>query len=276
MKIAVIGLGLIGGSLCKSLKSTTNHYVMGLDINQNTLTQALEIGSIDKVITEKELCHADICFVCLYPVLTVEFIKINISHFKKGAVITDVCGIKKYIADNVEKTAADNGLFYVGGHPMAGKEKSGFNASCGKLFQGASYILTKTPLTDQTAYDTISQLVKEIGCNIISSTTEIHDRVIAYTSQLAHIVSSSYVKSPSIQYEKGFTGGSFQDMTRVALLEENMWKDLFLLNRENLLKEIDIIINNLNDYRKSIYNNDHDTLLNLLKEGKEIKKNHIK
>lgn len=276
MNIAVIGLGLIGGSVCKALKARTNHTVMGMDTNENTARQAFAQNAADKIITEKDLFLADVCFVCLYPKQTVKFIKDNIDNFKKGAIITDVCGIKQYIHNSVEKLLREKDFYYIGGHPMAGKEKSGFSYSDGKMLEGASYILTKTPLTEQKAYNTVEQIITELGCKIISTTPLLHDRVIAYTSQLAHIVSSSYVKSPSIEQEKGFTGGSFQDMTRVALLEESMWKDLFLLNRDNLLIELDNIIKNLTEFRTAIDNNNEELLVKLLKEGKEIKEKHLR
>jgi prephenate dehydrogenase len=276
MIIGIVGLGLIGGSLCKALKSRTKHTVYGMDINADTLKEALSCKAVDKAITAKELEEADIVFVCLYPRETVSFIIRNINNFKKGAVVSDVCGIKRYIRDGVEKALDSAGLRYVGGHPMAGKEKSGFSASDAAMLEGASYILTKTPDTDQGAFSSVKDIVSSLGCNVVVSSCEEHDKIIAYTSQLAHVVSSSYVKSPSIALEKGFTGGSFQDMTRVALLEENMWKDLFLLNKDNLLKEIDNIIINLSNFEKAIKNNDENFLINLLKEGKEIKKKHLK
>jgi prephenate dehydrogenase len=159
---------------------------------------------------------------------------------------------------------------------MAGKEKSGFEASDGKMLEGASYIITKTPHTFEGAFALVKEVVSAMGCNIVLSSCEEHDKIIAYTSQLAHVVSSSYVKSPSVGLEKGFTGGSFQDMTRVALLEENMWKDLFLLNRDNILNEIGNIITNLSDFEKAIKNSDENALLTLLREGKEIKKKHLR
>ncbi len=276
MTIAVVGLGLIGGSIAKAVKARTGHTVLGIDTNTETVNAAVACGAVDRAVTAEEIIEADICFICLYPVQTVKFIRENLGNFKKGGIVTDVCGVKKFICENAEQPLREAGVYYIGGHPMAGKEKSGFAASEGSLLCGASYIITKTPDTDSGALALLCGLIAELGCNIIFSAPDEHDRVIAYTSQLAHIVSSSYVKSPAIQMERGFTGGSFQDMTRVALLEENMWTDLFMLNKDNLLKEIDILMANLQNYRDGIYNNDCRRISELLKEGKEIKKKHLK
>lgn len=276
MNIAIIGLGLIGGSIAKSLKKHTKHDIYGFDIDKNTLKNALDTGAIDNVLNLKDLKNIDICFICLFPKDTVNFIKENISNFKKDSIITDVCGIKEYIKEQVENLCLQNSLNYIGGHPMAGKEKGGYINSDENLLFNASYILTLTDKTNNNALSKLYQLIKDIGSNVITCQAKTHDKIIAYTSQLAHIVSSGYVKSSTINLENGFTGGSFQDMTRVALLDENMWTDLFMLNKDNLSKELDNLISNLNEFKKALNNNDENSLKELLKEGKEIKSKHLK
>jgi prephenate dehydrogenase len=276
MNIAVVGLGLIGGSVCKALKQKTSHTVFGIDNNDIIKQSALECGAVDYAIEPDELGNTDIIFLCLYPMESVKFIKDNIACIKKGCIITDVCGVKKYLENELDLFLKQNGCYYVGGHPMAGKETSGFFNSDASLLQGANYILTLSQHTDSDALNKISDIVKEFGCSVIITDSNAHDKIIAYTSQLAHIVSSSYIKSPTVQLEKGFTGGSFQDMTRVALLNENMWADLFLLNKDNIIREIDNLTEKLQQYKDAICGEDKKLLVELLSKGKEIKQKHLK
>ena len=275
MKIAVIGLGLIGGSIAKAIKQKTSHLVYGIDADQKTISSAIRDGAVDAALEEKDFSSVDILFVCLYPRAAVSFILENMDKLKKGCIVTDVCGVKKFVEDSVGAPLRKRGLHYVGGHPMAGKERSGYFHSNPKMLEGASYILTKNKLTDEEAFEAVKQLIASLGCRVVETTSEKHDRIIAYTSQLAHVVSSSYIKSPTVEYEKGFTGGSFQDMTRVALLSPPMWAELFTLNRENLLFEIRNIIQNLKDFEAALSEGDGEKLISLLREGSEIKKRHL-
>ncbi|MDD4002686.1 MAG: prephenate dehydrogenase [Clostridia bacterium] len=275
MNIAVVGLGLIGGSVCKALKQKTSHTVFGIDINDIIKQNALKLEAVDYVIEPDKLVNIDIIFLCLYPMESVKFIKDNIAFLKKACIVTDVCGIKTYIENELDLFLKQNGCYYVGGHPMAGKETSGFFNSNASLLQGASYILTVSPHTDSAAFNKINDIIKILGCSVIVTDSNAHDKIIAYTSQLAHIVSSSYVKSPTVQFEKGFTGGSFQDMTRVALLNENMWADLFLLNKDNITREIDNLTEKLKEFKNAICDGDKKRLAVLLSEGKKIKQKHL-
>lgn len=275
MKIAVIGLGLIGGSIAKAIKGKTSHVVYGFDADSATGLKAVADGAIDRLLEEEDYPLIDMLFVCLYPLATVYFIKENAHRLKKGCIVTDVCGIKQFVEDSVEEFLEENGIHYVGGHPMAGKEMSGYDHSDAGMLEGKSYILTKSELTDEAAYKEVKKLVASFGCVVMETSAREHDRIIAYTSQLAHVVSSSYIKSPTVEYEKGFTGGSFQDMTRVALLSPKMWTELFTYNRNNLLFEIRNIIKNLNDFEQALTDNDEQKLTELLKEGSEIKSRHL-
>lgn len=276
LKIAVIGLGLIGGSICKSLKQSTFHHIMGFDANNDTIRKALEEKAIDEYINIDRINEADLTIMCLYPETIVEFVKDNADRFKKGSIVTDVCGVKEYVVKGCNKALADKGVIFLGCHPMAGREFSGFKHSKADLFQGASYIITPTDDTPQMAIDLLSTLACCMGFGkVVISTPEEHDVNIAFTSQLAHIVSNAYVKSPSLFNSNGFSAGSFQDLTRVAKLNEDMWSSLFLCNKKALLFELNKIIDNLNNYKDAINNDDLAALKSILKDGRERKEKSI-
>ncbi len=273
MNITVVGLGLIGGSFCKSIKKNTNHTVFGIDNDKNVIKKALESGAIDKEITPKQLNQSDVIIICLYVGQTIEFISQQINNFSKRSIVCDACGLKIEIVKKVDDLLFDAGINFVGLHPMAGKELSGFNNSTKDLFYEANAILTKTKLTKDYAIYEIKNLLKLIGfTNIIITDAKTHDKIITFTSQLAHIVSSSYIMSPTSKLSEGFTGGSFQDLTRVSYMNSKMWSELFLKNKTNLLYELNNIINNLLDYKKAIEQQDQDALSNLIKKGSLIKK----
>lgn len=272
MNIAVVGLGLIGGSFCKALKANTFHHIMGIDTDHETEKKALEQGAIDEIIDESRIGEANLTVVALYPVPTVEFVQRNADRFKKGSIVIDVGGIKGYVVRKCAPVLEDKGVYFLGTHPMAGTENSGFDYSKADMFVRASYILTPTESTPQIAIDLISTLGSCMGFGqVVIATPEQHDANIAYTSQLAHVVSNAYVKSPSLFRADGFSAGSFLDLTRVAKLNEEMWSSLFLCNKEALLFEINTIIEKLTEYRDAMVNDDKDTLRELLKVGRERK-----
>ena len=272
MKIAVVGLGLIGGSIAKTLKKNTNHSVYAINRNQQTLKTALSEEAIDGAITADELKDMDVVFIGLYAGLTIDFVLKNADNFKKGAVVADTCGVKTEIVKALTKPLAERGVHFVGCHPMAGREFSGYRYSLDNLFDNASCILTPDEDTDQNAVKLLSELAHEMRFRkTVISTPQEHDRVIAFTSQLAHIVSASYVKSPSLFKQAGFSAGSFKDMTRVAYLNEDMWTELFMLNKDALSFEIGCVINALQDYKNALDSGDSDKLHALLKESRELK-----
>lgn len=272
MKIAVVGLGLIGGSICKALKANTFYHIMGMDKNPDVTKKALETGAIDEVITVDKLGEANLTIVALYPVAIVDFIKENADKFRKGSIVMDICGVKGYIVNNCTSVLDENGVIFIGTHPMAGTEHSGFDYSTADLFSGASFIITPTDKTPQIAVDLVSTLGACMNFGqVVIATPEQHDANIAYTSQLAHVVSNAYVKSPSLFRADGFSAGSFLDLTRVAYLNEEMWSSLFMCNKEALLYEINNIIKSLTEYRDAMISDDIDTLRELLKAGKERK-----
>lgn len=272
MVITVAGLGLIGGSFCKALKANTFHHVLGCDTNPETVKKALEQGAIDEAITEERIGEADLTVIALYPVPTVEFVKNNAERFKKGSLVIDVGGVKGYVVKNCTPVLERRGVYFLGTHPMAGTENSGFDFSKADMFQKASYILTPTEKTPQMAIDLVSTLASCMGFGqVVIATPEQHDINIAYTSQLAHVVSNAYVKSPSLFNADGFSAGSFLDLTRVAKLNEEMWSSLFLCNKEALLFEINTIIEKLTEYRDAMEKDDKPALKELLRVGRERK-----
>lgn len=270
MKITVIGLGLIGGSFCKAMKKYTEHEILGIDSDERVIEKALLCGAVDR--KAESLSEADITIICLYPEAACEFLKEHAAEFKKGSVVTDACGIKSAVVSAGEAALIPMGVKFVGGHPMAGREFSGFDASVPDLFKNASFLVAKNPSTDPEAVGAVAGLMSRLGFSrIIETTPEEHDRTIAYTSQLAHVVSAAYVKSPTLEKERGFSAGSFQDMTRVARLNEEMWTSLFLQNRAPLLEETRELIKNLQRLEKLLDEKDSENLKAYLKDSRERK-----
>ncbi|MBQ3936714.1 MAG: prephenate dehydrogenase [Ruminococcus sp.] len=272
MKTAIVGLGLIGGSMAKAIKKNTRYSCFGLDIDASAVESALEQEAIDGEITADKLSSCDIVIVSLHPLQTIDFLINNKDNFKKGGIVIDTCGVKGAIVSAAEKPLADAGVHFLGCHPMAGREFSGFAYSVDNLFEKASFIMTPTENTPREVTEKITAFAYECGfAKVVVSNTKEHDEIIAYTSQLAHVVSSCYVKSPSLMHQAGFSAGSFKDLTRVAKLNEDMWTPLFLMNKEALTSEIDHIIEHLTEYRNAIASNDSAKLHELLKKGRELK-----
>jgi prephenate dehydrogenase len=268
MKITIVGLGLIGGSLAKTLKKHTSHTVNGIDTNPETIALALSQGAIDTNIDDTTL--ADITFVCLYPEATVEYIKNH--EFKTASVVSDVCGVKRFIIDSADKLLYERGVHFVGTHPMAGREFSGFEYSLDNLFDTASFIITPTELSSEKCVNLIEDLANAMNFKrVVKASPEDHDSIIAYSSQLAHIVSSAYIKSPTHLRQLGFSAGSFLDLTRVAKLNEDMWTPLFLANKEALSNEISEIIKHLIEYKECLEEQTPDRLHTLLRDGRILK-----
>ena len=272
MNIGIIGLGLMGGSLAKAISFGTEHTVWGTNRSREAIQKALFVGAIQKELTKEDLKECDLVIVSLYPEATIDYIKENAKLFKKGAIVMDISGVKRYVCDALYDTAKENGFIFIGAHPMAGLHLSGFEHSTAKIFNNSSMILTPYEDTPWGQINTIKELFLKIGfTNIQMSTPDEHDKIIAFTSQLAHVVSNAYVKSPNALIHKGFSAGSYKDLTRVAYLNENMWSELFLENRDNLINEIDSIVNNLVQYKEAMENNDREKLAELLRDGKILK-----
>lgn len=272
MNIGIVGLGLIGGSMAKAIKTHTEHTVLGMDLIESVVYKAYLLEAIDGQLTTEKLKDCDIVFLAMYPQDTIDFVKANADLFKKNGLVLDLCGVKEVVCTPILPIAREHGFIYIGAHPMAGREFSGFSHSSGSLFEGASMVLVPFHGTTIETVQSVKELCKRIGFTCIQiSTPEEHDRMIAFTSQLAHVVSSAYIKSPTALEQIGFSAGSFKDMTRVAKLNEKMWTELFLDNSDHLCEEIELLIQHLQEYKEAIRDGDRDRLFNLLKEGRELK-----
>ncbi len=270
--VLIVGLGLMGGSMAQTIKARTSCRVLGWNRTRETAERAKSEGVIDAVATEPLFKEADLVIVGLYPKTTVDWLNENMPKFKKGCVVTDMVGVKQYVVERLEQPAIDNGVRYVGGHPMAGREFSGFDYAQSTLFDGASMILVPNRSSDEDAVSALEKFFMGLGFGqTVRCTPEQHDRMIAFTSQLAHIVSSAYIKSPEADKHDGYSAGSYRDLTRVAKLNEDMWSELFLCNAEPLAREIDEIISHLDEYRKSIRSGNRKELTALLRDGRERK-----
>ena len=272
MIVGIVGLGLIGGSMAKSIKNRTAHTVYGADLNAETMTMARMCGAIDAPLTEENLPQAELILVAIRPGAAVEWVRQNAARISKSAILVDLCGVKRTVVEAITPIAAEHGFAYIGGHPMAGRERGGFTAATDDLYAGASMILTPDARTDMQLLETLKAFFLDIGFAALTfSTPAEHDRIIAFTSQLAHITSSAYVKSPEAQKRRGFSAGSFQDMTRVARLDEDMWTELFLDDADYLTSELEVLVGHLTEYLDALKARDSARLRALLKEGRELK-----
>ena len=272
MKVGIVGLGLIGGSMAKSTKARTAHTVWGVDLDAETMTMARMCGAIDAPLTDENLPQCDLILVAIRPGAAVEWVRRNADIISRSAILVDLCGVKRVVVEGIGPIAEQHGFAYIGGHPMAGKERGGFTAATDDLYVGASMILTPDRRTDMQLLETLKSFFLDIGfAGLTFSDPEEHDRIIAYTSQLAHIASSSYIKSPEAQRRRGFSAGSFQDMTRVARLDEDMWTELFLDDADYLTKELGELIRHLTEYQEALEARDAEKLRALLKDGREKK-----
>lgn len=272
MNVGIVGLGLIGGSMAKSVKTRTLHAVWGADIDSETMTLARLCGAIDRPLTDENLADCDLLLLALAPRSAVGWAQEHAERIARKTVVIDLCGIKRAVCQELAPLARQHGFTYVGGHPMAGLERSGFVNAQPDLFTGSSMILMKGPEMDIQLLDRLKAFFTDVGFASLTFTTpEEHDRIIAYTSQLAHVVSSAYVRSPEALERRGFSAGSFRDMTRVARLDEILWTELLMDNRDFLVGQIGTLIDNLNGYLDALKSDDAERLKALLKEGREKK-----
>lgn len=271
MNIAVIGLGIIGGSFCKAIKKYTDHYVIGINRTPETAQKALNVGAIDEIGSPEALSKADLVILTMYPQADIDYIRKNGCYIKKGAVVTDASGIKSAICPLLKELAQKYGFVFVGSHPMAGKEKNGFDVSDSELYKGASFIITPCG-AEQKYVDMLSDFAKSIGFEMIKITTpEEHDRMIAFTSQLPHVLACAYVLSPCCPNHKGFSAGSYRDVSRVANINSRLWSELFLENKEPLVKELDILVENITKISDAIKSENTGELSDLLEQGHKVK-----
>lgn len=270
-KIGIVGLGLMGASFAKSIRKA-DAILYGFDIQESTMQFALEEQVIDATLTQEKMSEIDIVFLAVYPNQILKYMQKNAGFMKRGAIVCDFCGIKQEIERNLLPICETNGLIYVGGHPMAGKERWGYAYADDTLFENASMLLTPSGDASENHIAQVETLCKLAGFGrVIRTTADEHDKIIAYTSQLAHVVSGAYMKSSTAELHDGFSAGSYRDLTRVAKLNENMWTELFLKNRENLISEIDEVVLHLSEYRQALAQEDETLLKQLIREARERK-----
>nr|AHF24621.1 prephenate dehydrogenase [uncultured bacterium Contig27] len=269
--IGVTGLGLMGASLCKAL-GERGHRILGKDTDEHVQKYALLTGTVQGELTDENAGDCDYLFLAVYPGAAVETLRQLAPLIRKDAVVCDLCGVKRAVCEPCFETAKEYGFTFVGGHPMAGKQFSGIKYADGNLFRGATMILVPREKEDLFMVSRLSELLRETGFRSVTVTTaEKHDEMIAFTSQLAHVVSNAYIKSPTATEHLAFSAGSYRDLTRVAKLNETMWTELFLDNAEHLGFELDCLIRSLQEYRDAIAAGDAQELKRLLREGRERK-----
>ncbi len=272
MKIGIVGLGLIGGSLAKAYKEYSDNIVYGYDINKPVQDIALMSKTIDYVLDISTIPLCDCIFIALYPSATINYLKQNACFISKNTIVMDTCGTKRKVCEAGFKIASEYGFVFAGGHPMAGKQNSGFKYSSATLFKDAYMIVVPDSTDNIRVLEKIKKILEPLLFKHITITTaNKHDKMIAFTSQMAHLVSNAYIKSPTAKAHKGFSAGSYKDLTRVAYLNEEMWTELFLENKDNLVNELDYLMNQLMEYKKALTNNNENELKKLLVEGKICK-----
>jgi prephenate dehydrogenase len=271
VNIGVVGLGLIGGSLAKAYKAE-GHTVYANDTDKSILDFAFMSGAANGVLDAEAMARCELFLIALYPRAAIDYLEQWAQCFPPGSTVIDCCGTKKGICAAGFQLAGRYGFTFVGGHPMAGTEQSGFKHSKAAMFKGASMIIVPPVFDDIQFFDKIKQLLAPAGFGRLTITTaEKHDAMIAFTSQMAHLVSNAFIKSPTVLEHKGFSAGSYKDLTRVAWLNEQMWAELFLENREHLLYERDLFLASLNEYRDALNAEDSGKLQILLRDGKRLK-----
>lgn len=271
MKVLICGLGLIGASLAKTLKKNTTHTVLGWNRTPSVTEKALRDGVIDRTGDIDELMSdADITFVNFYPDTIVPFILEHKNSFKKDSIVTDSCGIKTKICKELEHEKLN--FYYVGAHPMAGREVGGYDNSQDTLFDKASFIVTPYENTPRNKVDALVGLAQDMKfARTVVTTPEHHDEMIAFTSQIAHVLACSYVLSPLAPMHPGYSAGSYRDVSRVARINAEMWSDLFIDNKDALVREVDDLVSNLMKFKYNIINEDRQALCDLMNKANSIK-----
>ena len=271
MNVGILGLGLIGGSLARAY-ALEGHTVYAIQRNEAMLSFAMLAGAVHGKLDEETIPKCDLILLAIYPGGSAKWLEDNAQFISPSALIIDCCGTKQEVCSRCFPLAEKYGFTFVGGHPMAGSQFSGFKYSRADLFQGAPMVLVPPAFDDILLLDRVKEALKPCGFGSFSVTTaEEHDRMIAFTSQMPHILSNAFIKSPTAASHKGFSAGSYKDLTRVAWLNPGMWAELFLENRDNVLFELDTYIESLTAYRDALARKDSETLITLLEEGKRCK-----
>lgn len=271
MKVGIVGLGLIGGSFAWAYHNE-GHQVLAFNRTRSVLDFAMLSGAVDGELTEENAGDCDLILVTLYPQAAIDYIDRMGPHFGKKPLVLDCCGTKRVVCSACFPIAERDGFTYIGGHPMAGTHNSGFKYAKGSMYKGAPMVIVPPRFDDIELLGRVKELLAPAGFGRISVTTaEKHDMMIAFTSQMAHVVSNAYIKSPTARIHKGFSAGSYKDLTRVAWLNAPMWAELFMENKDFLLHELELFIHSLTQYRDAMVKDDMPELIRLLDEGRRLK-----
>jgi len=280
LKVAIVGMGLIGGSYAMALSPLNTELIIGIDKDKSALESALNMGIIDKAYENggSFLKEVDLIIIALYPKDTVKFIEDNFKYLKSGAIITDTSGIKQCVVSEINSFLPEY-LEFVPGHPMAGNEFKGIDGASKDIFKGANYIITPTSKNTSRGIDLIDKLARKIGCsNITCISPEKHDRIITFTSQLPHVIAVALMNSQEENEEniKLFTGGSFRDATRVAQINTSLWTELFTMNSDILVEEIEKFEKSINLLKKAIISKDIDSIKNIFEKASSNRRELVK
>ena len=271
--VGIVGLGLIGGSLAKAYKRSDDVRVLGYNRNKNILDFAILSGAVDAPLAYEDISSCDLLLLAAYPEAAEAYLKEAAPYIGSSTLVIDCLGTKRGICEMAFPLAEQYGFTFVGGHPMAGTHNSGFKYSKANMFDGQPMVLVPPKNYDMELLERIKQLLAPVRFGQFTVTTAAkHDEMIAFTSQMAHIVSNAYIKSPTAGGHKGFSAGSYKDLTRVAWLNPQMWTELFLENGDYLIKELDFLVDRLLEYRAAIAQKDEETLIRILDEGRMRKK----
>ena len=268
MNVGILGLGLIGGSFARAY-ALEGHTVYAIQRNESMLSFAMLAGAVHGKLTEETIPKCDLILLAIYPDGSASWLEQNAHLISSDALVIDCCGIKEEICRRCFPLTEKYGFTFVGGHPMAGSQFSGFKYSRADLFAGAPMVLVPRDFDNMQLLDRVKRALEPCQFGSFSvCTAQEHDRLIAFTSQMPHVLSNAYIKSPTALGHKGFSAGSYKDLTRVAWLNAPMWAELCMENRENMLFELDTYIESLQSYRKALQERDTETLTMLLEEGK--------
>ena len=271
MIVGILGLGLIGGSFARAY-AIEGHTVYAHNRSQDTLAFAQLAGAVDSPLTAENIGECDLIILSIYPEGSVRWLEENAHLISKNTLVIDACGVKRMVCQRCFPLAEEYGFTFVGGHPMAGTQFAGYKNAFATMFVGAPMVLVPPEGHGMDLLDRCKDLLAPAGFGKLSVTTaEEHDRMIAFTSQMCHVVSSAYIKSPTSRNHSGFSAGSYKDLTRVARLNPDMWAELMLENQDFMLQEMDVLLGSLQAYREAIAENDFDGLRQLLDEGRRIK-----
>lgn len=271
MTVGIVGLGLIGGSFAKAY-SAAGARVLAYNRSRSVLDFAIMNGDAAEELTAENIAECELLLIALYPEAVVEYFEKMAPHIAKDTLVMDCGGTKRNVCSVCFEIAAAHGLTFCGGHPMAGTHNSGYKYARANLYHGAPMVIVPPDFDDLLLMERAERLLAPVGFGKFTFTTAAeHDEMIAFTSQMAHIVSNGYIKSPTARKHKGFSAGSYKDLTRVAWLNPQMWAELFLENRDNLIKELDSFVSSMEQYRAALVSGDREELVRILDEGRRIK-----